>query len=89
MPSIGYGSNKKTKHMLPTGFRKVLVHNVKVHLSVFIILLSLMNLISVKIPRNNNDFLEVGNEEIMLMRTWNYIKNAKNSTVSLVQWLFH
>ncbi|KAG8240591.1 60S ribosomal protein L32 [Homalodisca vitripennis] len=29
MPSIGYGSNKKTKHMLPTGFRKVLVHNVK------------------------------------------------------------
>lgn len=30
MPNIGYGSNKKTKHMLPTGFRKVLVHNVKV-----------------------------------------------------------
>lgn len=30
MPSIGYGSNKKTKHMLPTGFRKVVVHNVKV-----------------------------------------------------------
>ncbi|BES98470.1 ribosomal protein L32' [Nesidiocoris tenuis] len=29
MPSIGYGSNKKTKHMLPTGFKKVLVHNVK------------------------------------------------------------
>ncbi|XP_012235481.2 large ribosomal subunit protein eL32 [Linepithema humile] len=29
MPSIGYGSNKKTRHMLPTGFRKVLVHNVK------------------------------------------------------------
>jgi large subunit ribosomal protein L32e len=29
MPTIGYGSNKKTKHMLPTGFRKVLVHNVK------------------------------------------------------------
>ncbi|XP_067013771.1 large ribosomal subunit protein eL32 [Anabrus simplex] len=29
MPSIGYGSNRKTKHMLPTGFRKVLVHNVK------------------------------------------------------------
>jgi len=29
MPSIGYGSNKKTKHMLPTGFRKVLVHNLK------------------------------------------------------------
>ncbi|KAB1264120.1 60S ribosomal protein L32 [Camelus dromedarius] len=29
MPSIGYGSNKKTKHMLPSGFRKFLVHNVK------------------------------------------------------------
>lgn len=29
MPNIGYGSNKKTKHMLPTGFRKFLVHNVK------------------------------------------------------------
>ncbi|XP_063234511.1 large ribosomal subunit protein eL32 [Bacillus rossius redtenbacheri] len=29
MPSVGYGSNKKTKHMLPCGFRKVLVHNVR------------------------------------------------------------
>ncbi|XP_050665272.1 60S ribosomal protein L32-like [Leptidea sinapis] len=29
MPSIGYGSNKKTRHMLPNGFKKVLVHNVK------------------------------------------------------------
>ncbi|XP_058295718.1 large ribosomal subunit protein eL32-like [Hylobates moloch] len=29
MPNIGYGSNKKTKHMLPNGFRKFLVHNVK------------------------------------------------------------
>ncbi|RXM95985.1 60S ribosomal protein L32 [Acipenser ruthenus] len=29
MPNIGYGSNKKTKHMLPTGFRKFLVHNIK------------------------------------------------------------
>ena len=29
MPNIGYGSNKATKHMLPIGFRKVLVHNVK------------------------------------------------------------
>merc|ERR1712126_805164 len=29
MPNIGYGSAKLTKHMLPTGFRKVLVHNVK------------------------------------------------------------
>ncbi|XP_045708344.1 60S ribosomal protein L32-like [Phyllostomus hastatus] len=29
MPSIGYGSNKKTRHMLPSGFRKFLVRNVK------------------------------------------------------------
>ncbi|XP_060019942.1 large ribosomal subunit protein eL32-like [Lagenorhynchus albirostris] len=33
MPNIGYGSNKKTKHMLPSGFAQFLVqflvHNVK------------------------------------------------------------
>ncbi|KAH7640794.1 ribosomal protein L32 [Dermatophagoides farinae] len=29
MPNIGYGSARKTKHMLPNGFRKVLVHNLK------------------------------------------------------------
>ncbi|KAL1768703.1 60S ribosomal protein L32 [Sigmodon hispidus] len=29
MPNIGYGSSKKTKHMLPSGFQKFLVHNVK------------------------------------------------------------
>ena len=29
MPNVGYGSNKKTRHMLPDGFRKFLVHNVK------------------------------------------------------------
>merc|ERR1712168_159968 len=29
MPNIGSGSAKNTRHMLPTGFRKVLVHNVK------------------------------------------------------------
>ncbi|XP_064338321.1 large ribosomal subunit protein eL32-like [Camelus dromedarius] len=29
MPRIGYGSNKKTQHMLPSGFRKFLVHSVK------------------------------------------------------------
>ena len=29
MPNIGYGSNKKTKHMLPSSFRKFLVHNIK------------------------------------------------------------
>ena len=32
MPSIGYGTAKKTKHMLPNGFRKVLINNVKVSL---------------------------------------------------------
>ena len=30
MPSIGYGSNKKTKHLLPNGFFKFTVSNVKV-----------------------------------------------------------
>merc|ERR1712141_457520 len=29
VPNIGYGSAKTTKHMLPIGFRKVLVHNIK------------------------------------------------------------
>jgi large subunit ribosomal protein L32e len=28
MPNIGYRSNKKTKHTLPSGFRKFLVHSV-------------------------------------------------------------
>jgi len=28
MPNIGYGSNKKTKHMLSSGFLKFVVHNV-------------------------------------------------------------
>merc|ERR1712170_214037 len=28
MPNIGYGSNKKTKHLLPSGFYKVVVNNV-------------------------------------------------------------
>merc|ERR1711957_592695 len=27
MPNIGYGSNKKTRHMLKNGFKKFLVHN--------------------------------------------------------------
>jgi large subunit ribosomal protein L32e len=27
MPNVGYGSNKKTRHMLPNGFYKFLVHN--------------------------------------------------------------
>ncbi|XP_035582220.1 60S ribosomal protein L32-like [Zalophus californianus] len=29
MPNIGYGSHKKTKHMLPSGFWKFLLHDVK------------------------------------------------------------
>mmetsp|Transcript_39468 Transcript_39468/g.62071 ORF Transcript_39468/g.62071 Transcript_39468/m.62071 type:complete len:134 (-) Transcript_39468:36-437(-) len=29
MPSIGYGSNKKTRHFMPDGFKKFIVHNVK------------------------------------------------------------
>merc|ERR1712225_179560 len=28
MPNIGYGSNKKTRHMLPDGFKKFLINNV-------------------------------------------------------------
>lgn len=28
MPNIGYGSNKKTKHLLPNGFLKYIIHNV-------------------------------------------------------------
>jgi large subunit ribosomal protein L32e len=29
MPKIGYGSNKKTRHLLPIGFQKFVVSNVK------------------------------------------------------------
>ncbi|CAO2637887.1 60S ribosomal protein L32 [Lemmus lemmus] len=29
MPNIGYRSNKKTKHMLPSNFWKFLVKNIK------------------------------------------------------------
>eukprot|EP00873_Tetraselmis_striata_P027589 jgi/Tetstr1/447853/TSEL_035163.t1 len=28
MPNIGYGSNKKTRHLMPNGFYKMVVHNV-------------------------------------------------------------
>ncbi|WP_411016176.1 eL32 family ribosomal protein [Salmonella sp. s51884] len=27
MPNIGYGSNKKTRHLLPNGFKKFVVRN--------------------------------------------------------------
>eukprot|EP00112_Aurelia_sp_Birch-Aquarium-sp1_P000541 Seg1052.4 transcript_id=Seg1052.4/GoldUCD/mRNA.D3Y31 product="60S ribosomal protein L32" pseudo=true protein_id=Seg1052.4/GoldUCD/D3Y31 len=30
MPNIGYGSNKKTRHVMPDGFKKFVVHNVQV-----------------------------------------------------------
>jgi ribosomal protein L32E len=29
MPNVGYGSNNKTKHIMPSGFLKFVVHNVK------------------------------------------------------------
>merc|ERR1712083_131453 len=29
MPNIGYGSAKSTKHMLPNGFKKVVINNLK------------------------------------------------------------
>ncbi|TFY78294.1 hypothetical protein EWM64_g5718 [Hericium alpestre] len=29
MPSIGYGSNKKTRHLLPSGLKKFLVNNIR------------------------------------------------------------
>lgn len=29
MPNVGYGSNQNTRHVLPTGFKKFLVHNVR------------------------------------------------------------
>lgn len=29
MPSIGYGSNKKTRHLMPSGHKAFLVHNAK------------------------------------------------------------
>ncbi|VFV32527.1 60s ribosomal protein l32-like [Lynx pardinus] len=29
MPNVGYGSNMKTKHVLPSGSRKSLIHNVR------------------------------------------------------------
>ena len=29
MPNVGYGANKKTKHLMPNGFKKFLVSNVR------------------------------------------------------------
>lgn len=29
MPSIGYGSNKRTRHMMPNGLKAVVVSNLK------------------------------------------------------------
>lgn len=30
MPNIGYGSAKKTRHVMRSGFKKVVIHNVRV-----------------------------------------------------------
>jgi large subunit ribosomal protein L32e len=32
MPKIGYGSATKTRHVCPDGFKKFVVHNVKVNI---------------------------------------------------------
>lgn len=29
MPSIGYGSNAATRHLMPNGFRKIVINNAK------------------------------------------------------------
>merc|ERR1712138_48268 len=29
MPNVGYGSNTKTKHICPDGYKKFLIHNIK------------------------------------------------------------
>ncbi|XP_071192928.1 large ribosomal subunit protein eL32-like isoform X2 [Salvelinus alpinus] len=49
MPNIGYGSNKKTKHMLPSGFRKFLVHNIK---ELEVLMMSNKNLMAQPVSRN-------------------------------------
>lgn len=36
MPNVGYGSDKRTRHMLPSKFRKVLVHNVGVSILILL-----------------------------------------------------
>jgi hypothetical protein len=35
MPKIGYGSATKTRHVCPDGFKKFVVHNVKVIMKTF------------------------------------------------------
>lgn len=36
MPNIGYGSAKRTKHIIPSGFRKVVVKNVRVSVALYL-----------------------------------------------------
>lgn len=43
MPSIGYGSNAKTRHQMPDGFKKFVVHSVEVSNVTGIFLCSSMN----------------------------------------------
>ena len=40
MPSIGYGSNKKTRHLMPDGFKKFVIHNVKVTTMIDLLILT-------------------------------------------------
>lgn len=39
MPNIGYGNARITRHMLPNGFRKILIRNEKVIFSSSLVLL--------------------------------------------------
>jgi len=45
MPNIGYGSAKATKHVCPDGFKKVLVHNLKVE-NAFLFAYTILNFTS-------------------------------------------
>lgn len=37
MPNVGYGSAKKTRHVMRSGFKKVVIHNVRVSVNCGII----------------------------------------------------
>lgn len=50
MPKIGYGSNKKTRHVMPNGFRRFVVANPKD------VELLLMYVFSFSDTRHNNSF---------------------------------
>ena len=52
MPNIGYGSNRKTRHMISNGLRKFVVSNVKVSLvmrwGLFVMCSRIINLVLVQ-----------------------------------------